>query len=78
MKTTTKRPATVYMDSDLHRALRLKAAEVDRSISDLVNDAVRRAVGEDAEDLAAFEETVKERSYPFEEVAKRLKARGKL
>src|SRR5271169_3519394 len=39
MKANQKR-ATIYLDSELHRALRLKAAESDCSISALVNDAV--------------------------------------
>ena len=49
---TTKR-ATVYFDESLHKALRLKSAETDQSISDLVNTAVRHALLEDAEDLIA-------------------------
>ena len=48
--------ATVYFDADLHRALRVKAAETDRSMSDLVNEAVKQTLAEDAEDLAAFEQ----------------------
>ncbi|HVT58511.1 MAG TPA: type II toxin-antitoxin system RelE/ParE family toxin [Thermoanaerobaculia bacterium] len=48
--------ATVYFDADLHRALRLKAAAADRSISAIVNEAVRLSISEDAGDLAAFEE----------------------
>lgn len=74
---TTKR-ATVYFDPDLHRALRMKAAETERSLSDLVNSAVRRCLSEDADDLAAFEERVKEPSLGFEDVLKDLKRRGKL
>lgn len=70
--------ATVYFDPDLHRALRLKAAETDRSISELVNEAVKRSLAEDAEDLAAFEERGRERSVPFEDVVKRLRRRGAL
>jgi len=77
MKTAMKR-ATVYFDSQIHRALRLKAAETDRSISELVNDAVRLNLAEDAEDLAAFEERVKEPNLSFEDVLKDLRKRGKL
>jgi predicted HicB family RNase H-like nuclease len=47
--------ATIYFDPDLHRALRLKAAEMDQSVSELVNEAVKLSLAEDAEDLAAFE-----------------------
>jgi len=77
MKTAMKR-ATVYFDSQIHRALRLKAAETDRSISELVNDAVRLNLAEDAEDLAAFEERANERNLAFEDVLKDLRKRGKL
>jgi len=77
MKALQKR-ATVYFDSQLHRALRLKAAETDESISDLINAAVRQSLAEDAEDLAAFEERAKEPNLAFEAVLKDLRRRGKL
>ena len=70
--------ATVYFDSQLHRALRLKAVETERSVSEIVNDAVRQTLIEDAEDLAAFEERAKEPSLSFEAVLKDLRKRGKL
>ena len=70
--------ATVYFDPELHRALRLKAAETDRPISDLVNDAVKLALAEDAEDLSAFEDRARERNLPFESVVRDLKKRGKI
>jgi len=74
----TSRRTTVYFDSETHRALRLKAAETDRSISDLVNDAVREPLVEDAEDLEAFEERADEESLSFESVVKGLRRSGKL
>ncbi len=77
MDTPTKR-ATVYFDSTIHRALRLKAAETDRSLSDLVNEAVKLSLAEDAEDLAAFEDRASEPNLPFEAVVKELKKRGKI
>jgi plasmid stability protein len=70
--------ATVYFDPDLHRALRLKAASTDRSISDMVNDAVRAALGEDAEDSLAFEERAGEPAIDFDTFVRSLKSRGKL
>ncbi len=70
--------ATVYFDPEIHRALRLKAAAADRSISDMVNDAVKLALAEDAEDLAAFEERAHEKSVDFETVVKSLRRRGKI
>lgn len=68
----------MYFDPFLHRALRLKAAETDRSISELVNDAVRAALAEDAADIEAFEMREKEPDYAFEDVVKDLKRRGKI
>ena len=68
--------ATVYFDVRIHRALRLKAAETDRSVSDLVNEAVRESLSEDAADLGAFEDRSRERRHKFEDVLKQLKRRG--
>jgi predicted transcriptional regulator len=70
--------ATIYFDPDLHRALRLKAAATDRPMSDIVNDAVRESLAEDADDLAAFEARVAEPSLDFESVVKDLRKRGKV
>ena len=72
------RRATVYFDPDIHQALRLKAAEGEMSISEIVNNAVRQSFAEDAIDLGAFEERKKERSVSFEEVVKKLRSRGKI
>ncbi len=69
---------TVYFDPELHRALRLKAVETDRSLSELVNEAVKTSLAEDAEDLAAFDERATEPDLPFESVVKDLKRRGKI
>ena len=77
MITQTKR-ATVYLDPELHKALRLKAAETSRSISELVNNAVREALAEDAEDIAAFEERSREPLISYEEMVKRLKRDGRI
>jgi plasmid stability protein len=77
MTAQTKR-ATIYFDPDLHRALRLKAAETSRSITDLVNEAVRQALAEDAEDLAAFAERTAEPLISYEAMVKKLKKDGRL
>ena len=62
------KPSTIYFDPDLHRALRLKAAATDRSISDVVNEAVRQTLSEDAADLEMFEKRRREPALDFEEV----------
>lgn len=77
MNETSKR-STVYFDPQLHAALRLKAAHTNRSLSDIVNDAVRNALAEDQEDLAAFDERVAETSMTYEALLDDLKANGKI
>lgn len=72
------RKYTVYLDSDLHRALRVKAAETEYSVSELVNEAVKNALKEDAIDLEAFEKRAKEPVLAFEDVLKKLKKDGKI
>ena len=78
MNEPSQKRTTVYFDPLLHRALRLKAAETDRSVSELVNDAVRAALAQDASDIEAFEVREKEPDYSFEVVVKDLKRRGKI
>jgi predicted transcriptional regulator len=70
--------STIYFEPDLHRALRLKAAHTRHSLSHLVNEAVRQALQEDQEDLAAFEERVNEPLISYEELLKDLKRHGKI
>lgn len=70
--------STIYLEPDLQRALKIKAAETDQSISDLVNAAIRQALAEDAEDLEAFEQRKHEPTLSFETVVKDLKKRGRL
>jgi hypothetical protein len=70
--------ATIYLDPLLHEALRVKAAETETSVSELVNAAVRQSLSEDAADLASFEARAREPALPFEDVRKRPKRRGKL
>jgi plasmid stability protein len=70
--------ATIYFAPEIHRALRLKAAATDRSISDMVNEAVTAALAEDAEDLAAFDERRHEPTVSFESFVKGLKRRGRI
>ena len=72
MSTLTKR-ATVYLDPALHKALRLQSIETSRSVSELINDAVRDELMEDANDLAMFEERKNEPSLNFEDFVKELK-----
>jgi hypothetical protein len=77
MATPAKR-ATIYLGPIVHKALKLKAVETSRSVSDLVNQAVREALAEDAEDLAAFEERANEPLLSYDEMVKRLKKDGRI
>lgn len=77
MTLQTKR-ATIYFDPDLHKALRMKAAETSRSVTDLVNSAVRLALTEDADDLAAFETRTAEPLIGYDEMVKKLKKDGRI
>lgn len=77
MSSLTKR-STVYLDPELHRALRIKAAETERSVSELVNEAVKYALIEDSLDLKSFEERKGEPLIRFEDVLKKLKKNGKI
>ena len=73
---TLSKKATIYLQPEIHRALRLKAAEMERSMSDLVNEAIRLNLAEDADDLAAFAERAGEPDLVFERVLKKPKRCG--
>jgi hypothetical protein len=77
MPTPAKR-ATVYLDPILHKALKLKSIETSKSISELVNTAVKEALAEDAEDISAFEERANEPVISFSEMVKGLKKDGRI
>ena len=70
--------STIYFDPELHRALRIKAASSHQSVSEIVNNALRQALREDQEDLAAFAERANEPTLSYEELLNDLKAHGKL
>ena len=70
--------ATVYFEDDLHKALKLKAAEASSSVSELVNQAIREALSEDLDDLQAFRDRENEPTMDFETFLKRLKSDGRL
>ena len=77
MTASTKR-STVYLDSTLHKALRLKSLETSRSMSDLINEAIRESIAEDAEDLAVFDARADEPLISYDEMVKRLKKDGRI
>ena len=77
MSNKTKR-TTIYVDVRLHKALRLKAAETDRSVSDLVNDAIQSSLAEELADLTAFDERAGEPNLRFKDVLKDLRRSGRI
>lgn len=70
--------STIYFEESTHRALRLKAAETDQSVSDLVNRAVKQALAEDADDLEVFGDRAGEPTLKFEGFVRDLRERGEL
>jgi hypothetical protein len=68
--------STVYFDPDMHKALRLKAAEENRSISEIINEAVSLLTAEDAEDISDVDARMSEPSIGYAEFVKSLKADG--
>lgn len=77
-ESNTSKRATIYFDPAIHKAIRLKALEVERSMSEIVNEAVRRSLVEDMEDLKVFDERAKEPSLDFEQLLKKMKKDGLL
>ena len=77
MTAQTKR-TTIYLDPALHKALRLKEIAASKSVSELINEAIRESFEEDYDDITAFEERVKEPIINYEEMIKNLKKNGKI
>lgn len=77
MASLTKR-ATIYFDPAIHRVLKVKSAETEHSISEIINEALRHELAEDQEDLADFSKRAKESSISYENLLKKLKADGKI
>lgn len=77
MSTLSKR-STVYFDPDIHQAIRIKAATSHLSVSEIIDEALRAQLAEDQEDLATFEERVKEPEISYETLLKDLKKHGKI
>jgi hypothetical protein len=74
----TQKRATVYFEEDVHQALRLRAVATDRTVSDMVNEAVKIALSNDADDLAAFSNRKNEKSLSFDTFVQGLKRRGSI
>ncbi len=77
MSNLSKR-STIYLEPDLHQALRMKSLETSRSMSEIINDAVKEALAEDAEDLAVFDERQQEPLLSYREMLEKLKKNGRI
>ena len=77
MSAKTKR-VTVYFEPDVHTALRLKSAETEKSVSDIVSDAVQILLSEDIEDLDDIKARANEPIVSFEDFLTDMKERGRL
>jgi len=69
---------TVYLQPKIYRALKVKSATTDRSVSEIINAAVIEALREDAVDLEAFDKRSKESTRPFDQILKDLRRDGLL
>ena len=76
--TALSKRSTIYLDPELHRALRLKSLETSRSMSEIINEVLKESLSEDAEDLAAFDERADEPLISYERMIERLKKDGRL
>jgi hypothetical protein len=76
--TASNKRTTIYLEPNLHKALRLKAVAISRSVSEIVNSAVRLTLSEDAEDISAFAERDREPLISYEEMLERLKQDGSI
>ncbi len=72
MEALSKR-STIYLDPTLHQALRLKSVETSRSMSEIINEALKEALAEDAEDIAVFDERADEPLITYEQMVRMLK-----
>ena len=77
MSNLSKR-STIYFDPAIHQALKLKAASIESSVSELVDEAVRLLMNEDEEDLSAFADRVNEPTMSYETLLSDLKKHGKI
>jgi len=77
IETKSKR-TTIYLEPDLHKALRLKSATISKSVTQLINEAVRESLAEDADDITSFEKRANEPLLSYDEMVKRLRKSGKI
>lgn len=77
MSNLSKR-STIYFDPELHRALKIKSATSSRSVSELVDEALRQVMCEDQEDIQIYNERSNEQNISYEALLAELKQHGKI
>ena len=73
----TKR-ATVYFDPDIHKTLKVRAAETSSSISEIINKLLKNEFLADQEDLKVYRERLSEPTISYEKLISDLKKNGKI
>lgn len=69
---------TLTINDEIFRALKIRAAESDETISKYVEDAIKYQLLEDAEDIEDARKRQDEPEYPFEDLVKKFKSEGLL
>ena len=77
MSSLSKR-STIYFDPSIHQALKIKSVTSSRSVSELVDEALRQLMNEDQEDLEAYAQRKDEPDINYEELLNDLKQHGKI
>ena len=70
--------ATIYLDENIHKALKIRAAMLSTSISNLANNAIKESIEEDAMDLKTIRDRKNEKETPLNIFLKELKQDGLL
>ena len=73
-----REPTTVYLDADIARAAKVKAALNDKSMSDIVSEALGRYLSEDASDLVLARKRKNQPARSYDELVTALKRDGLL
>ncbi len=77
MSNLSKR-STIYFDPSIHQALKVKSVTSSRSVSELVDEALRQLMNEDQEDLEAYAQRKDEPDINYAELLNDLKQHGKI
>jgi len=71
---TTK--ATLYVDEELYKAYKVKAAHTNQTVSGLIGEAMQAGLQEDLEDIKTIRARAKDSTETYEEFLEGLKRDG--